>query len=127
MRISCHVRCYQRYIGHGVLLIYFCQSSDGTAKFVLKEIPQDFNIRLGIYRRVSSCPHVRALSDTVPDRQMFVFQYLNENLLHLAQNDLSAALRKQVLKCALRGLAALHEQDIVHNGENTLWLRKRQG
>ena len=109
------------------MLTYFCRSSDGTAKVVLKEIPQDFNIRLGIYRRVSSCPHVRTLSDTVPDRQMFVFQYLNENLLQLAQNDLSVALRKRVLKCALRGLAALHEQDIVHNGNNTPWLRRRQG
>ena len=57
---------------------------------------------------------------------MVVFQYLNENLLQLAQSDLPVALRKRILTCALRGLAALHEQDIVHNGNSTPWFRKRQ-
>ncbi|KAK0925656.1 hypothetical protein LTR29_018015 [Friedmanniomyces endolithicus] len=46
---------------------------------------------------------------------MFVFEYLNEDLLQLAQKDLPVAVTKRILKCALRGLMALHEQDIVHN------------
>lgn len=85
---------------------------------MLKEIPQDFNVRVGIYRRAGSCPHVRALSDIVPERRMLVFEYLNENFLQLAQKRMSIAVTKWILQCALRGLAALHEQDIVHNGTN---------
>jgi len=109
------------------MLIYLCLPSDGTTKVVLKEIPQDFNIRVGIYGRAGSCPHVRALLDTVPERQMFVFEYLNEDLLQLAQKDLPVAVTKRILKCALRGLMALHEQDIVHNGNNSPWIQRRRG
>ncbi|KJY00323.1 calcium/calmodulin dependent protein kinase [Zymoseptoria brevis] len=46
---------------------------------------------------------------------MFVFRHLNENLLGFAQRDLSLKLIKRILECALQGLAALHEQDLVHN------------
>ncbi|SMY28943.1 unnamed protein product [Zymoseptoria tritici ST99CH_1A5] len=46
---------------------------------------------------------------------MFVFRHLNENLLGFVQRDLSLKLIERILKCALQGLAALHEQDLVHN------------
>ena len=87
---------------------------------MLKEIPQDFNIRQGIYERIGSHVHVRSLLDIVPGRRMFVFEYLNDNLLHLVQKEMPTTIMKLILKCALRGLAALHEQDIVHNGIATL-------
>ncbi|KAK3613169.1 hypothetical protein LTR22_028271 [Elasticomyces elasticus] len=90
-------------------------ATNDNAKFVLKEIPQDFNIRASIYRRIGSQSHVRTLSDTIPARRMFVFDYLDENLLVFAQRELSLALTKRILKCALKGLAALHELDLVHN------------
>ena len=98
-------------------LTYYRHSSDGTKPVILKEIPQDYGIRTGIYTRTGSCTHVRSLLDTAPDRNIFVFEYLNENLLHLARKELSSPVAKHILKSALLGLAALHEQDIVHNGD----------
>lgn len=94
-------------------------SSNGTARYVLKEIPQDFNLRIEMYRRIGSHPHLRAPTDIIPDRRMFVFDYLDENLLGFAERDLSLSLIKRILKGALQGLAALHEQDLVHCGERT--------
>jgi serine/threonine protein kinase len=47
---------------------------------------------------------------------MFVFKYLTDNLLHLTQKDLSLEVTKRILKDALRGIAELHDQDIVHTG-----------
>lgn len=48
---------------------------------------------------------------------MFVFEYFADHLLHLAQLELPPAIMKRILKDALRGLAELHDQDVVHTGE----------
>ncbi|KAF4219226.1 hypothetical protein CNMCM6805_006963 [Aspergillus fumigatiaffinis] len=45
---------------------------------------------------------------------MFVFEYFADHLLHLAQKDLPLEVTKRILRGALRGIAELHEQDIVH-------------
>jgi serine/threonine protein kinase len=47
---------------------------------------------------------------------MFVYRYLSDHLLSLAQEELPLTLVKRILKDALRGLAALHDRDIVHTG-----------
>lgn len=47
---------------------------------------------------------------------MFVFEYFTGHLLRLAQNDLPLQVTKRILKDALRGLAELHNRDIVHTG-----------
>lgn len=90
--------------------------SNGNAKYVLKEIPQDFDVRSSIYNRLGSHAHVRTPVDTVPARQMFVFEYLDETLLGFAERRISLALTKRILQCALHGLAGVHEADLVHNG-----------
>jgi len=91
--------------------------SNNDKKYVVKEIPQDFTIREDIYRRIGNLPHVRSPSDSLPARRMFIFPYLDENLLRLAQRNLPLSSLKRILKCALRGLAMLHERDIIHNGK----------
>jgi serine/threonine protein kinase len=100
-------------------------TSNGTEKYVLKEIPQDPKIRASIYDRIGSHPNIRTPIDTVPDRRIFVFRYLNENLLGFAERDLSLPLVKRILRDALRGLAALHERDLVHNGEEIRYQNTR--
>ena len=47
---------------------------------------------------------------------MFVFQYFAGHLLRLVQKDLPLAVTKRILKDVLRGIAELHDQDIVHTG-----------
>jgi hypothetical protein len=61
---------------------------------------------------------VRGLEDTCANQSIFVFKYLRENLLGLVQKNLPITTTKKVLKDALRGLAAMHDKDIVHNGDN---------
>ena len=48
---------------------------------------------------------------------MFVFEYFADHLLHLAQMNLPPEVMKRILKDALRGLAELHDQDVVHTGK----------
>lgn len=86
-------------------------------KFVLKEIPsKSFTIRSGIYERLGSSPYVRGLEDVVPEHSIFVFKYLNQNLLQMVSSDIPVATIKTVLKHSLQGIAAMHAKDIVHTG-----------
>lgn len=55
--------------------------------------------------------------DTIPERLLFVYNYFAGDLLHLTgKEDLPYAARKRILRDALAGLAALHEQSILHGG-----------
>jgi serine/threonine protein kinase len=73
-----------------------------------------------MYRKLRGCPYLRLSHDIVPKPSMFVYKYFSDHLLSLVQEDLSIALTKRILKDTLRGLAALHDQNIVHAGK--LWL-----
>jgi len=72
-------------------------------------------------RALGSSRYLRLLQDTIPDRSMFVYEYLKDHLLSLAQKDLPLLLTKRILKDALRGLAELHHQNIVHTGQPDLF------
>jgi hypothetical protein len=74
-----------------------------------------------MYRGLYNCPHLRLLQDTVPEQSVFVYKYFTDDLLSMAQMDLPIAFTKRILKDALRGLAALHDQNIVHTGKLTLF------
>lgn len=86
-----------------------------------------FQLRLDIYGRVDSCPYLRVLQDTILEQSMFVYKYLNESLVRLAQQNFSGASMKRILKDALRGLAAPHDQNIVLNGNEASSVRGRLG
>lgn len=70
-----------------------------------------------MYRGLHGSPHLRLLQDTVPEQSMFVYRYFTDDLLSLARKDLPINLTKRILKDTLRGLAALHDQNIVHTGK----------
>jgi serine/threonine protein kinase len=70
-----------------------------------------------MYHNLCTCPYLRVLQDTVPEHSMFVYKYFTDHLLSLAQKDLPLALTKRILKDTLRGLAALHDHNIVHTGK----------
>lgn len=87
----------------------------------MKEIPpNNYEFRLEIYQRLGNCDYVRGLEDTAPNQSIFVFKHLDENLLALAQKNLPTATTKKILKDTLRGLAAMHDKDIVHNGNKAI-------
>lgn len=72
---------------------------------------QDINRRLH-----GGTSHVRLTQDTIPEKSMFVFEYFADNLPHITQKDLLVEVLKRILKDALRGIAELHDRDIVHTG-----------
>ncbi|OTA81845.1 hypothetical protein M434DRAFT_85157, partial [Hypoxylon sp. CO27-5] len=64
--------------------------------------------------RFNHSPYLRALRDTVPDQRMFVNEYMTDHLLNFAFKDIPLSIQKRVLRDTLRGLAALHNQNIAH-------------
>ncbi|KAJ8109110.1 hypothetical protein ONZ43_g6229 [Nemania bipapillata] len=87
-------------------------------QFVLKDIiPGDFNYIDSLQKRVEHSPYVRTAVDSIPERHMFVFPYLDEGLLHVDTVALSYVARKAIIRDALRGLADLHDEQIIHTGQ----------
>ncbi|TAQ88176.1 hypothetical protein B7494_g3490 [Chlorociboria aeruginascens] len=87
----------------------------GNQKFILKNVPRsNFEYLQDMYRDLCSCPYLRLSQDTVPGQSIFVYQYFSDHLLSLVQKNLPIALTKRILKDTLRGLAALHDKNIVH-------------
>ncbi|KAK0125550.1 hypothetical protein ONS96_009387 [Cadophora gregata f. sp. sojae] len=91
-------------------------SAEGK-KFVVKNmIPDDYEYQKDLQGSIASCPHLRTMVDGVPGPDLFIYPFLKTNLLQFSQNKLSNATRKDILKSALTGLAALHEKNIIHSG-----------
>ncbi|EFQ98890.1 serine/threonine protein kinase [Nannizzia gypsea CBS 118893] len=109
----------QRYIIEKVLqkkevpgtCVYLAK--DGEQRFILKNT-HDFGYYRDIYRRLSTSPCLRLLHDTVPNQSIFIYEYLKDDLLTFARKDLPIVTTKRILRDALRGLEALHDQNIVH-------------
>ncbi|EUC45298.1 hypothetical protein COCMIDRAFT_5499 [Bipolaris oryzae ATCC 44560] len=91
-------------------------ASSRNENFILKDIPK--NIVLGfnedIRPRLPLTPRVRLPVDTIPDRPILVYEYLDQDLLNLVQSQVSMQARKEILKAILQGIADLHDRDIVH-------------
>ena len=99
----------------------FCARS-GQQKFVAKSVLGDFQYHQDMQRALGTSRYLRLLQDTIPERSMFVYTYLRDHLLSLAQQDLPLLLTKRILKDTLHGLAELHHQNIVHTGEANLFI-----
>ena len=80
-------------------------------------IPGDFDYQKDLQGRLTSCPNLRTLIDTIPDFEMLVYHFLAGDLLQITQKSLSDEARKGILKSALTGLAELHDRGIIHTGE----------
>ncbi|KAK0125551.1 hypothetical protein ONS96_009387 [Cadophora gregata f. sp. sojae] len=97
------------------LLCVYRASAEGK-KFVVKNmIPDDYEYQKDLQGSIASCPHLRTMVDGVPGPDLFIYPFLKTNLLQFSQNKLSNATRKDILKSALTGLAALHEKNIIHS------------
>ncbi|KAI0201524.1 kinase-like domain-containing protein [Astrocystis sublimbata] len=87
----------------------------GSEKFILKKVSDFFYANQGnLFRPLHGCPNVRIACDTIPEQSALVYRYCSDHLLSLAQTDLPFLVTKRILKDALRGLAEMHEHDIVH-------------
>ncbi|KAI8945849.1 kinase domain-containing protein [Xylaria longipes] len=91
-------------------------ATSGSEKFVLKDIPKNIfsNFNENIQPRLREHPNIRLPSDTIRDQRIFAYRYLTDDLLSLVKKQISRQARKQILKDGLRGIAELHDRDIVH-------------
>ncbi|KAI9651647.1 MAG: hypothetical protein M1831_000550 [Alyxoria varia] len=91
-------------------------ASSGQEKFVLKNIPKEIlsGFNESIWPRLRGVQYVRLPWDTIPGQRIHVYKYLTGDFLSLVGKRIPRLARKQILKAALRGLAALHDRDVVH-------------
>lgn len=84
-------------------------------RYVLKSLFEpDYNYSLSLQPKLSESPYLRAVRDTIPGERMFVNEYLSDHLMNFAWKPLPLLTQKRILRDALRGLAAMHAQDIAH-------------
>ncbi|OTA95773.1 hypothetical protein M434DRAFT_393416 [Hypoxylon sp. CO27-5] len=88
----------------------------GTMKFIAKNmIKGEFEYQMQLQKLVSSSPNVRTVVDTNHELEIFIYPFLTGDLLRFSQKKLAIEARRDILRSALRGLADLHERDILHN------------
>lgn len=60
--------------------------------------------------------------DSIPERHIFVFPYLEKGLLHVDTTGLSPVAKKSIIRDALAGLADLHDKHIIHTGQSLSYI-----
>jgi serine/threonine protein kinase len=61
-----------------------------------------------------SSHYLRVSDDGCPHESVFLYKYLRVQLLSFVQKEVPLSITKQILRYALRGIAALHSKGIVH-------------
>ncbi|OJD14002.1 serine/threonine protein kinase [Emergomyces pasteurianus Ep9510] len=91
-------------------------ATSGQDKFILKDIPKSIfsSFNKDIRPRLRESPFLRLSHDTIPDQQIFVYKYMDDDFLSLVRKQIPMQARKQILKASLRGIAELHSHNIVH-------------
>ncbi|KAI5926593.1 kinase-like protein [Camillea tinctor] len=88
-------------------------------QFIIKDTnPFDFDYRVSLQKHVERSPHVRTAVDSIPERHMFVFPYLEKCLIDVDIDALSSVTKKAIIRDALTGLADLHDKKILHTDMN---------
>lgn len=98
------------------------RSAEGQNFIVKNMIPGEYEYQQDLQKPLASCPNLRTVVDCVPDPELFIYPFLETNLLQFNQKNLTKATRRSMLKSALVGLAALHERNIIHTGRSSISL-----
>jgi len=104
-------------IRHSVLTI---TSAEGQNFVVKNMIPGEYKYQQDLQKPLSSFPNLRTVIDGVPGPELFIYPFLQTDLLQFAQKNLTGTTRKSMLKSALTGLAAMHDRNIIHTGKSYL-------
>lgn len=80
-------------------------------------IPGEYEYQLKLQKSLSASPNVRAVVDTIKELEVFIYPFLSADLLHLSQKTLPKETRRDILRYALRGLADMHDKNVLHNGK----------
>lgn len=87
-------------------------------RYILKDLPKayfnGFSKHILPRLKADSHPNIRLPCDTISNQRTIVYDYLTHDFLNLTRQGLTPQAKKQVLKGVLRGIAELHDKDIVH-------------
>jgi hypothetical protein len=67
--------------------------------------------------RLGKSRFIRLPCDTIPNQRIYVYKYMDNDLLSLVRREASIKARKQILKARLQGIAELHSHDMAHLGK----------
>lgn len=56
------------------------------------------------------------MRDAIPEQSVIIYDYSTDHLLSLAQKEIPLLAMKRILRDTLRGIAELHDKNIVHAG-----------
>ncbi|KAK3295474.1 kinase-like domain-containing protein [Chaetomium fimeti] len=103
---------YER--SRGPLLCCLYRAGHEGKEYILKDIlPGDFQYNLDLQKLVSSA-HIRTLIDSIPDRRMLVFPFIQYDLQTINTAAIPPSTKKMILRDALAGLSDLHDKNIYH-------------
>lgn len=95
-------------------------ASNNGESFVIKNmVPGEFEYQEDLQKPLALCANVRAVIDTIPDEELFVYHFLATDLLQMCQKPLPVETRRGILRSALTGLVELHDRGILHTGALT--------
>ncbi|KAG4439251.1 hypothetical protein IFR05_005289 [Cadophora sp. M221] len=88
----------------------------GQDQFILKDVPEAIfsNFNEQMQPKLRKSPYIRLPWDTIPGQRIFVYKYLADDFLSLVRKQIPKQATKQILRDSLRGIAELHDQQIVH-------------
>jgi hypothetical protein len=69
-----------------------------------------------IQPRLPQTARIRVPLDEIPEKRIFVYEYLKDDFLGIVKDEMSMRARKEILKATLQGIAELHDRNIVHLG-----------
>lgn len=92
------------------------KSAEGRNFIVKNMIPGEYEYQQALQEPLASCPNLRTVVDGLPGPELFIYPFLQTDLLQFSQKNLTETTRKSMLKRGLVGLAALHDRNIIHTG-----------
>jgi hypothetical protein len=98
-------------------------SRSGHHRFILKDIPELIfdHVNEEVRPDLRDSHFIRLPVDTIPDKRVFIFRYLKEDLLSLVRKQIPMPITRRILKDSLSGLNEMHSQDIIHLGNGALF------
>jgi len=80
------------------------RSADGHDFIVKNMIPGEYKYQQDLQSSLASCPNLRTVVDDLPGPELFIYPYLETDVLQFSQKNLTEATRRSMLKSALVGL-----------------------
>jgi hypothetical protein len=69
-----------------------------------------------VWPQLPQSSFIRLPCDTIPSQQILVYKYWTHNFLNVVKEGLHLRARKQILIDSPRGIAELHDRDVVNPG-----------